>query len=89
MRLFFFMEKHFVYIIKSDKGNYYIGQTNNLEERLIRHNQGRSIATKNKGIWKLVINREVKSRSEAVRLERKLKNMKNSAKAIDYLKHLV
>ena len=29
---------------------------------------------------------EVESRSEAIRLERKLKNMKNAAKAIAYLK---
>ena len=71
--------------MKSDQGNYYIGQTQNLEDRLKRHNQNRSKSTKSKGTWEIIIKTEVDTRSEAVKLEKKLKNMKNSVKAIKHL----
>ena len=83
------MKNYFVYIIKSSLGHIYIGQTSNLQDRLKRHNSNRSNYTKNKGSWELVICFEVSSRVEAISLERKLKNMKNSEKAIEYLKKLV
>ena len=81
----FFMEKYFVYILKSNLGYSYIGQTSNLEDRLSRHNSNRSIYTKQKGTWNLVASASVSSRSEAVQLEKRLKGFKNSEKAIDYL----
>ena len=82
------MRKYTVYIIRSDKDYYYIGQTSNLPDRLLRHNSNRSKYTKNKGKWKTVITCVVNSRSEAVLLERKLKNLKNVQKAINYLEKL-
>lgn len=78
-----------VYIIKSDLGHHYIGQTIDFDDRLRRHNEGRSKATRNKGIWKLIVAAKVNSRSEAMKLENKLKKMKNAKKAIEYLKNLV
>ena len=46
---------HYVYLLDSEKiCKYYIGQTNNLDDRLIRHNGNRCRSTKNKGSWKLV-----------------------------------
>jgi len=78
-----------VYIIKSDLGHYYIGQTIDFDDRLRRHNEGRSKSTRNKGRWELVTAVNVNSRSEAVKLESKLKRMKNSKKAIEYLNNLV
>ncbi|WP_415831470.1 GIY-YIG nuclease family protein, partial [Flavobacterium terrigena] len=33
------------------KGKYYIGQTNNMEDRLRRHNSGYSLSTKNGIPW--------------------------------------
>jgi predicted GIY-YIG superfamily endonuclease len=39
--------------------------------------------------WELVTAVKVNSRSEAVKLESKLKRMKNSKKAIEYLNNLV
>jgi putative endonuclease len=78
-----------VYIIKSDLGHYYIGQTIDFNDRLKKHNQGSSKFTKNKGRWELVTAVKVNSRSEAVKLESKLKIMKNSKKAIEYLNNLV
>ena len=55
----------------------YTGQTKNIEDRLQRHNNSRSKSTKNKGPWKLIFEREFTTRSESVRLERKLKSFKN------------
>ena len=83
------MEKYFVYILKSDLGYSYIGQTSNLEDRLKRHNSNRSTYTKQKGTWHLIEKTCVASRSEAMRLEKKLKGFKNSEKAINYLRSLV
>ncbi len=43
-----------MYILQSEKtGKFYIGSTGNLEDRLIRHYKGRSIATKqgDRGNW--------------------------------------
>jgi putative endonuclease len=82
------MEKYFVYILKSDLGYSYIGQTSNLDDRLRRHNSNRSTYTKHKGRWSLIASASLPSRSEAVQLERKLKEFKNSDKAISYLKNL-
>ena len=79
------MEKYFVYILKSDLGYSYIGQTSNLEDRLRRHNSDRSTYTKQKGTWHLIATACFASRSEAVQLEKKLKGFKNSEKAINYL----
>jgi putative endonuclease len=46
---------YFVYILQSEwDGSYYIGHTNNLEERVSRHNRGRSQYTKAKIPWKLI-----------------------------------
>jgi putative endonuclease len=37
----------YVYILKCRNGKIYTGCTNNLEERIIRHNSGQVVATKN------------------------------------------
>jgi putative endonuclease len=66
--------KYFVYILFSDKlGTYYAGITNNIEKRLATHNTcGRKYTTK--GIpWKLVTTYNCNDRSEAFRLEKKIK----------------
>jgi putative endonuclease len=81
--------KSFVYIIKSDLGYFYIGNTSNLQDRLSRHNSNRNTSTAGKGKWDFIITKECSSKSEAVRLETKLKKFKNSAKALEYLRTLV
>ena len=84
------MKNYFVYIIYSAKVNiHYTGHTSDLDDRLLRHNNNRSKFTKNKGPWKLVVSYSCSSKSEAYKLELKLKAMKNPAKAIEYLKNLV
>lgn len=78
---------HYVYILKSLKiGKHYIGETGNLCDRIKRHNENRSKATKGKGPWKLVIACEVRNKSEAMRLEKKLKSFKSPEKAISYIR---
>ena len=65
---------YFVYILHSEKlKSYYVGSTNNIVDRLRRHNAGEGKYTR-KGIpWILVIKFECASRSEAVKLEYKIK----------------
>lgn len=50
------------YIIESLKdGRLYIGQTNNIHDRILRHNSNRNKATKNKGPWRLIYYQNVSS----------------------------
>jgi len=71
---------YFVYIIESLKdGSYYVGSTQNLTERMERHNQGRSKYTKTKRPWKLVYTEEHPDRSCATRREREIKSRKSKS----------
>ena len=82
------MNEHFVYIIFSENSNlHYIGHTNNLEDRLLRHNSNRNKFTKGKGPWKLITSARCSSKSDAYRLELKLKSFKNPEFAISFLTH--
>jgi putative endonuclease len=63
-----------VYILFSEKrSRYYVGQTTDINKRLKRHNKGRVPSTKYGIPWKVVLQIEVDSRSEAIRLETKIK----------------
>jgi putative endonuclease len=66
----------YVYIIYSVKlGRFYIGQTNNVEERFQRHNSGYEAYT-SKGLpWILCWFACKSDRKSAVQLELKLKNL--------------
>ena len=67
----------FVYIIESEvNGSYYIGQTNNLEERLRRHNLLRNRSTKSYAPWKLLHSQVYETRSEAMKVKSYLKKLK-------------
>ena len=67
-----------MYILQSEKsGKYYIGSTDNLEKRLIRHNKGYSKYTKNKGPFKIAYKEEFQTRSEAKKREYYLKSLKS------------
>jgi putative endonuclease len=59
------------------EGSYYIGSTNNLEDRVERHNQGHSQYTKSKLPWNLVYSEEHPDRSSAVRREKRIKDRKD------------
>ena len=67
----------FVYILKSNKDNkLYIGQTNNFEKRILRHNSGKVTATRNRRPFILVYKEEYRSRAEAIQREKYLKSLK-------------
>ena len=64
-----------VYILYSQKrSRYYIGQTNNISERLKRHNKGLVTSTKIGVPWDLIFTKKVINRSEALILEKQIKN---------------
>ena len=60
----------FVYVLHSSKlEKYYVGSTNDIEDRLYRHNSGQSAFTKTGIPWVLIHTEERATRAEAVRLE--------------------
>ncbi|HDO25777.1 MAG TPA: GIY-YIG nuclease family protein [Nitrospirae bacterium] len=67
---------YFVYVLKSlSSGRSYIGSTNNLQNRLLRHNNNESKATKGKGPWELLYHEQYQTRSDAVKRERFFKSV--------------
>ena len=68
---------YFVYVLKSESsGKSYVGHTSNLSKRLVEHNNGKSLSTRNKGPWKLIYQEEYPTRSEAANRERYFKSVK-------------
>ena len=75
-----------VYILQSDRdGSFYIGHTARLDERLCRHNEGRSPYSRVKTPWKLIYHEVYGSRAEAMRRERGIKRMKSR----EYIERLI
>lgn len=71
------------YILQSEKDSrYYIGSTDNISKRVVKHNKGHSRYTKGKGPFKLVYQEDYSTRSEAKKREYYLKSLKNR-KAIE------
>ena len=65
--------------------SFYIGSTQNLDERLTRHNQGRSKFTKAKCPWHLVYSEEHPDRSGAMKREYAIKRKKSK----DYIESII
>jgi putative endonuclease len=75
----------FLYILQSEtSGRYYVGQTQDLKNRLEYHNANYSLALRNRGPWKLVHHEAYESRKDAVRRECYIKSQK-SRKFIEVL----
>jgi len=69
---------YFVYLLKSlADGKYYIGQTNNTENRLKRHNDGFVSSTKNRRPLVLLGTESFDLRKQATFREYELKNNTN------------
>jgi putative endonuclease len=74
-----------VYILYSQTlDQYYTGHTEDLENRIFRHNNSGSKATKKAKDWNMVYQREYSSRAEAMKAEIAIKN-KKSRKYIEKL----
>ncbi len=64
------------YVLESlNSGRFYIGQTNDPEERLRRHNEGRVRSTKAMRPWSVVYFEKYETRAEAMRREKELKSL--------------
>ncbi len=70
-----------VYILQSIKTQrHYIGHTENMENRLHRHNTGRVKSTKSGIPWKIVYTETCNSKSEACCRELEIKKYKSGIK---------
>ncbi|MBU4539533.1 MAG: GIY-YIG nuclease family protein [Weeksellaceae bacterium] len=79
------MDKYYVYILYSAKLNrYYIGQTQDIEERLRKHHFSKDHFTGKSDDWELKYTEEYSSRSEAIARESSIK-AKKSRKYIEFL----
>ena len=74
---------YILYSISVDR--YYVGQTSNLEDRLKRHNQGRSKYTKSGIPWKLMYKESFETRSEAMAREKKIKSSESRDQLRSYI----
>ena len=67
-----------VYILQSEVNNrFYIGSTDDLEQKLLEHNAGNSGYTKFSRPFMIVFSQEYKTLSEARKIEYKLKSFKS------------
>ena len=77
---------YYVYILKSEKfDKYYIGQTSNIDNRLHRHNAEMETFTSMYRPWILIGYITKETRSEAMALEGKLKNL-NRERLFSFIK---
>jgi len=68
-----------VYILFSrSTSKFYVGSTANVEDRLCRHNTGRSASTRHGKPWILVYSEQFASRSEAMQREKQIKSWKSA-----------
>ena len=50
---------YWVYILRSETtSQYYVGHTNDLDDRLRRHNEGRVEATRSRGPWQVIYSKK-------------------------------
>jgi len=77
---------YYTYILQSETtGQLYVGQTNDLDDRVIRHNSNQNKYTKNRGPWCVLFSRQFETRVEAMAFERQLKSWKSAAKVKDWV----
>ena len=76
---------YFVYVLFSQKDKrLYVGQTNNLVERLKRHNSGLVNSTKYRKPFRLIYYEACLSRKDSMKRETYLKNRLNDSSKIIY-----
>lgn len=66
---------YFVYALLSEKdSNFYIGQTSNIERRILEHNNGKTRSTRNRIPFKVIYVKEFAKRLDARKHEKYLKS---------------
>ena len=79
---------YYTYILQSiSSGKLYIGQTQNLQLRLEKHNKGYNKSTKSGRPWKIIFSVSFETRKKAMKLERKLKNFKSRKRIFEFIKN--
>ncbi|MDA7565272.1 GIY-YIG nuclease family protein [Candidatus Pelagibacter sp.] len=76
---------YYTYMLKSispGTNKTYVGYTNNLENRLNKHNSNKGAKSTKGYKWLLIYSKKFKSKSEAMSFEYKLKKDKNTRKKI-------
>jgi putative endonuclease len=63
-----------VYVLRNEQGRLYVGQTANIEQRLVEHMSGLSTRTRSRGPWELVHQEQFETRADAMARERALKS---------------
>ena len=63
----------YVYLLINQEGKTYIGQTKDLDERLLGHETGKTKYTRGKGPWRLLHSETYQTRVEALKREKQLK----------------
>jgi predicted GIY-YIG superfamily endonuclease len=72
---------HYVYIVRCKDGTFYTGYTNDLEQRLEKHNTGQGAKyTRGRGPVKLVYKRRFKSYNQALKAEWEIKSFTRQEK---------
>jgi putative endonuclease len=76
----------FTYILFSQSfDRFYYGQTEDLNARLSYHNSGKVASTAPYIPWALFAYKEVNSRADALKLEKKLKNLKSRKGVAEFI----
>ena len=65
---------YFIYLLKSEEGYHYIGQTEDLNRRLSEHNFHTAHLTRHGNNWRIIYTEEFNTRSEAMKREKWLKS---------------
>jgi putative endonuclease len=64
----------FAYVLRSEKTKkYYVGSTENLENRLAEHNSGETRSIRSGIPWQIVHTEQFETRSEAISKEKQIK----------------
>ena len=72
---------YYVYILKSlSSARHYVGHTDQLDRRIREHNSGKTRSTKAYIPWKLVYTENYRTRAEANKREKEIKNYKSGYK---------
>ena len=75
----------YVYILRNNRGEFYIGSTNDLKRRFAQHISGHTQTTARMGLLKLVFSQSFDSLSRARSIENKLKKLKRK----DYIEKII
>jgi putative endonuclease len=75
----FLSVRYSVYILRNLQGQHYVGLSEDVQHRLIQHNNGVSTWTRYRGPWELIWQREFADLSTAKRFESLLKKQKGGS----------